>query len=105
MPTDSTNTINAIIASAKKEFLENGFANASLRKIAKGAGVTTGALYQHYADKETLFKSLVEPVYTEFLGIISKQAEHYTGSLESGGIDAMSDVTAQIAELFLGYVY
>lgn len=38
-------TRQRLIDSAKKEFFENGFAKASLRKICTNAGVTTGALY------------------------------------------------------------
>ena len=38
-------TRQKLIDSAKKEFFENGFAKASLRKICTNAGVTTGALY------------------------------------------------------------
>ncbi|QEJ99521.1 TetR/AcrR family transcriptional regulator [Treponema phagedenis] len=105
VPVDSTETVKAILASAKKEFLEKGFANASLRTIAKEAGLTTGALYRHFADKEALFKSIVEPVYTEFLEITEEQAAHYLQSLKAGGIAAMTEITSQIAELFLGYVY
>ena len=33
-----------IIAAARKEFLEKGYAGASLRKIAERAGVTAGAI-------------------------------------------------------------
>ncbi|MBO7135376.1 MAG: TetR/AcrR family transcriptional regulator [Spirochaetaceae bacterium] len=49
-----------IIESAKKEFLENGFTNASLRTIAANAGVTTGAMYRHFKDKYSLFCALVD---------------------------------------------
>ena len=38
-------TRQKLIDSAKKEFFENGFAKAPLRKICTNAGVTTGALY------------------------------------------------------------
>ena len=35
-----------IIESAKEEFLQKGFLDASLQEICKNAGVTTGALYK-----------------------------------------------------------
>lgn len=44
---------------AMKEFSEKGFMKASLRNICKEAGVTTGALYFFFKDKEDLFGSLV----------------------------------------------
>lgn len=53
-------TRNKLLDSAKREFLENGYMKASLRTICKNAGVTTGALYFFFQDKEDLLKQLVE---------------------------------------------
>ena len=50
-----------ILASAKHEFLENGFVNANLRAICKNAGTTTGAVYNRYKGKGELFAELVRP--------------------------------------------
>lgn len=44
-----------LIQCAKKEFMEKGFAGASLRGICQKAGVTTGALYFFFQDKDDLF--------------------------------------------------
>ena len=60
MAESATDTKKKIIESAKKEFLENGFTNASLRTIAANAGVTTGAMYRHFKDKDALFCALVD---------------------------------------------
>ena len=49
-----------ILESAKNEFLEKGFMNASLRTIAANAGLTTGAMYRHFKDKDALFCALVD---------------------------------------------
>ena len=48
---EGSNTINNILKCAKAEFLEKGFKDASLRTIAKQAGVTTGAIYGYFKDK------------------------------------------------------
>ena len=53
---------NRIIAAARKEFYEYGFTQASLRKIASRAEVTTGALYTRYKNKDELFEYLVSEV-------------------------------------------
>ena len=53
-------TKERLLISAKQEFLENGYMRASLRNICKNAGVTTGALYFFFQDKEDLFASLVQ---------------------------------------------
>ena len=39
---------------AKEEFMEKGFAGASLRSICRKADVTTGALYFFFKDKDDL---------------------------------------------------
>lgn len=45
---------------AMKEFLEYGYNDASLRRIADSAGTTTGSLYMRYKNKDSLFCSLTE---------------------------------------------
>lgn len=55
-------TKSNILISAKAEFLDKGFVNASLRSIAANANVTTGALYRHFRDKDALFCALVDEV-------------------------------------------
>ena len=60
MGESAAETKSKILESAKKEFLEKGFMNASLRTIASNAGVTTGAMYRHFKDKDALFCALVD---------------------------------------------
>ncbi len=52
-------TKERILNCAKEEFLCTGFSGANLREIAKKAKVTTGALYNHFKNKETLFEEIV----------------------------------------------
>ncbi len=59
-----------LIASAKAEFMEKGYVKASLRKICANAGVTTGALYFFFDDKEDLFRSIVEPPLTTLVNML-----------------------------------
>lgn len=48
-----------LLEAGKAEFLQYGFQGASLRHIAASLGVTTGAIYRYYLDKEALFDALV----------------------------------------------
>lgn len=73
MKTDGE-TKEKLIASAKAEFMENGYMKASLRKICSDAGVTTGALYFFFEDKEDLFASIVE---APLQGLINMMATHF----------------------------
>ncbi len=45
----------AIIESARKEFLEKGFRNTSLRSIAKNANVSLSNIYNYFSDKDAIF--------------------------------------------------
>ena len=57
-------TRDRILNSARKYFLEYGFQAAPLRKIAKDAGFTSGALYGYFDSKEALFYSITCLLYT-----------------------------------------
>lgn len=57
----------SILACARKEFLEKGYMDASLRTIASEAGTSTNSIYVRFKDKEGLFAAIVEPVSEEFL--------------------------------------
>lgn len=73
-------TREKLLASAREEFLEKGYMKASLRTICKKAGVTTGALYFFFQDKEDLLKNLVE----EPLGGLSRIIqEHFSLELST----------------------
>lgn len=67
-------TAEKLLESAKAEFLENGYMKASLRTICKNAGVTTGALYFFFKNKNDLFASIVEHPLRELLSVVS---EHF----------------------------
>ena len=55
-----------LIECAKKEFLEKGFVKASLRNICSQAGLTTGAVYFLFNDKNGLFEAVVSGALGEF---------------------------------------
>ena len=60
---------------AKKEFMEKGFQGASLRSICQKAGVTTGALYFFFQDKDDLFCEVVGD-FMDRLNVIIR--EHFS---------------------------
>lgn len=55
-------TREAIIEAAIDTFMETGVARASLDQIARNAGVTRGAVYWHFKDKEDLLNTLINRV-------------------------------------------
>lgn len=52
-------TRNKIHSAATKLFAKKGFAAASVKDIAEGAGISIGLMYRHYKKKEDLFNELV----------------------------------------------
>lgn len=62
-------TRGALRKSGKREFLEHGFRDASLRSICKQAHVTTGAFYAHFKSKEDLFAEIVEADLGDYLDL------------------------------------
>lgn len=62
-----------ILESARIEFLAKGFEKASLKEICENAGVTTGAIYKRYKDKEELFAAVVADTVTDLYKIADEK--------------------------------
>lgn len=71
----SGETRQLLLQCAKKEFMEKGYSKASLRSICKEAGVTTGALYFFFQDKDDLFCSLVSDSMMRIMKLIKEHQE------------------------------
>lgn len=56
----SETTQAALVAAARHLFLEKPYAEVSTPEVAAAAGMTRGALYHHFPDKEALFRAVVE---------------------------------------------
>ena len=82
MPRDKTESHIRIVEAAKEEFLQYGFADASLRRIAEKARIQVSGLYKHFNSKEDMFASLVEPVVKGFYELYSRIEDEYFGELE-----------------------
>ena len=78
---ENKETRQHLLDCAKKEFLEKGYMKASLRNICKEAGVTTGALYFFFKDKEDLFGALVEEPLKK---LYAAMEEHYATEMRNG---------------------
>ena len=58
-------TRRALLDAARAAFGSQGYAATSLDEIVAAAAVTKGALYYHFADKESLFRAVFEQVERE----------------------------------------
>lgn len=59
-----------ILDSARAMFREHGFEAATLRDIAKAAGLSTGALFANFADKNEIFLIVVEQENTRVIEVM-----------------------------------
>lgn len=53
-------TRNAILDAAQRLFLDHGYNGTSMRQIANEVGLAVGGIYNHYQNKEAIFKALLE---------------------------------------------
>lgn len=86
-------TRSAIVVAARVLFAEQGFHAVGTTEIALRAGLTRGALYHHFADKEGLFTEVFQVVADELL------------ERSSSAVAALSgDVWSQVTEAFRHYL-
>ena len=96
---------NRIFVAARKEFYKHGFAQASLRKIANCAEVTTGALYTRYKNKDELFEYLVSDILT-VMGTYGKEVmEHYCKAQKTKDISDFLEAVNFESEMYLNILF
>ena len=108
MSYSSEQTRKRILVCAKKEFLKYGFQGANLRRIASEAKATTGALYNHFKNKEELFDEIVKGPTSDLLlkfQVLHDQAcraEGHTQAMEqsNSGTDWMLDYIYEHFDIF-----
>lgn len=102
---EETTTLEKILNSAKEEFMEKGFLNASLRNIVKNAGVTTGAFYRYYDSKEALFSALVDEHANDILSLFNSTVDDFEKLPGEKQTEQMLDTSGTYLMKMLDYVY
>ncbi|NLJ16792.1 MAG: TetR/AcrR family transcriptional regulator [Clostridiales bacterium] len=100
-----TDTQIKILKAGREEFLDKGYIKASLRTIAKNAGVSTGAIYGLYRDKMELFSSLVEPYATDFTNNYLVKQEEFKALDNKQQIEVMYNYSTNALQELLDYIY
>jgi AcrR family transcriptional regulator len=82
-----------ILGGAMQVFLEMGYAETSMDRVATAAGVSKQTIYSHFRDKEGLFKALMERVTINRFRPFLNTNQQLSGQPER--------VLRQVAETFL----
>lgn len=99
-------TKEKLISSARAEFMEKGYAKASLRKICADAGVTTGALYFFFDNKEDLFRAIVESPLTTLINMMQEHFAEEEQMLSLPGVyEHQEGDHDKIAEMLIHHLY
>ncbi|MCA0272051.1 MAG: TetR/AcrR family transcriptional regulator [Proteobacteria bacterium] len=85
-PDRTRDTRAALVAAARALFLEKGFAATGTPEIAESAGMTRGALYHHYRDKQDILRAVIE-----------SEAAAIAAEIEAGATDALTPLDALLA--------
>jgi AcrR family transcriptional regulator len=72
-----------LLDAAMKVIAEEGFAAASLRRVAQRAGCTTGAVSYYFANKEAMMAALIESRFDVFDKLLEFEADDLAGVRES----------------------
>jgi AcrR family transcriptional regulator len=93
-------TLKRIVSCSKQEFLRRGFKDASLRTIAASAGVTTGAIYGYFENKDALFNYVVTPLCDQIGAWMTGQVDAYRSSDAEPGSISTEKTFQSIEEIY-----
>lgn len=102
MRQESAGVTEALLESAKAEFLRYGFHNANLRRISADSGVSTNSVYTRFGDKSGLFTAVVKPAADGLMKIYLDSINEASDSKNAAAATGMGD---EGTELVLRYIY
>lgn len=105
MVAENSETKNRILSVAMDEFDAEGYRGASLRKIVKMAGVTTGAFYGYYDSKLDLFDELIGIHYRKITEYFQKTVDKFESLSQEKQLQSMEDISSKSLDWMLNYSY
>ena len=94
-------TRSQLVAVGRRLFAERGFAGTSTEEVVAQAGVTRGALYYHFKNKEDLFRAVLaqveEEIHERVTAVAMAEPDLWDGLLAGCGafLDACLDPATQ----------
>ena len=85
MPYSRFNNLSAsrqeeILRAAADEFAAYDFENASFNRIIDQAGISKGAMYYYFADKEDVYRTVLDVWFTELIENIQSRSNPHTSA-------------------------
>lgn len=85
-------------------FLRHGFHAVGLRDLATEAGVSLGAIYNHYAGKDALFAALLAKLYADFAASTEPLAQFLTTCQLPGDLERFGEVMREMVARHPAYL-
>ncbi len=101
MQTQKDNIRKNILEVARKQFLENGFKDTSMRKIAKEAGVVLSNIYNYYKNKDEIFCEVLSSVLRAMDMVMD---EHNSSEYISIDIFTSDEYMRNQIDMFVGLI-
>lgn len=99
---ETTGVTEALLESAKKEFLTYGFHDASLRRISADSGVSTNSIYTRFRDKAGLFEAVVSAAAE---GLLELYLTYITPAYEAIDMDVAIQQGQEGTDEVLDYIF
>jgi TetR/AcrR family transcriptional regulator, fatty acid metabolism regulator protein len=96
-------TRKAILTSCLKLFAKYGFSTTSIDDIARAAGITKGAVYWHFVNKEELFQAILEEIRARWVETVQQPLSKETAPVSrlEALFDCYSKLFAEAPEICL----
>ncbi|EQB34697.1 MULTISPECIES: TetR/AcrR family transcriptional regulator [Virgibacillus] len=89
-------TIQLLLQTGKQHFAKYGYAKTALEDIVKDSGLTRGALYHHFKNKEGLFFAVIESIQKQIAQNIEQQASKSSDQWEQLSLGCRAFITSAI---------
>ena len=105
MSYDSGMTRQSVLDCARQEFMEHGYQKTNMRDIAKKANVTTGAMYNHFANKAVLFDALVQAPAEDMLAQFKEFHKQALKDAEIKAVESLGQKSLDGTDWMLDFIY
>lgn len=100
MPKIIENVREQLLAEAKKQILERGYADTTVRSVARACGLGVGTVYNYFESKEMLIATFVYDGWKKYLSRMQKLPTNDPYVLLKGIFDSITSFADENKKLF-----